>query len=159
MTKANGHAATSSTPPLSIHGQYLKDFSFENPNPLEAFGGDHQDKQPQINIDIQVKAEPVGEKTFEVVLHVRAEAKREKSQLFLTEISYAGIVSLGDEVPQEHYGPLLMLHCPALLFPFARPLIADATRNGGFPPLMMDPVDFARLYHEQQTQTEQPQTT
>lgn len=147
MTKANGQAAPS-LPPLSIHGQYVKDFSFENPNPLEVFGSDNHNKQPQIAIDIQVNAEPVGDKAFEVVLHIRADAKREQQQLFLTEISYAGLVSLGD-VAQEDIGPLLMIHCPALLFPFARHLIADATRNGGFPPLMLDPVDFARLYQDQ----------
>ncbi len=152
MTNANGQPQDLPAPPLMIHGQYVKDFSFENPNPLAVFGGEPNDKQPQIAIDIQVNAEPVGEKTFEVVLNITANAKRDDQQFFLTEISYAGLVSIGD-VPDEHVGPLLMIHCPALLFPFARHLIADATRNGGFPPLMLDPVDFARLYEDQQKRT------
>lgn len=141
---------TNSLPPLSIHGQYVKDFSFENPNPLAVFGAENSTQQPQISVDIQVNAEPVGDKAFEVILNVRASAKREEQQLFLTEISYAGLVSLG-EVPQEHVGPLLMIHCPTLLFPFVRQLIAEATRNGGYPPLMLEPVDFSRLYEDQQT--------
>lgn len=148
----NAEIKDSVAPPLTIHGQYLKDFSFENPNPLAVFGGESSDKQPQIAIDIQVNVDPVGEKTFEVVLTITANAKREDQQFFLTEISYAGLVSIGN-VPDDHVGPLLMIHCPALLFPFARHLIADATRNGGFPPLMLDPVDFARLYEDQQKKT------
>ena len=149
MATANGQHSPSSASPLSIHGQYVKDFSFENPNPLAVFGAENQDKQPQIAIDIQVKAEPIAEKAYEIVLSVRADAKRDEQQLFLTELSYAGLVSLGD-VPQEHVGPLLMIHCPTLFFPFVRQLIAEATRNGGYPPLMLEPVDFSHLYEEQQ---------
>ena len=152
MANENAQTTTAPLPPLMIHGQYVKDFSFENPNPLAVFGGEPSDKQPQIAIDIQVNAQPVGEKSFEVVLNITANAKREEQQFFLTEISYAALVSIGD-VPEEHVGPLLMIHCPAMLFPFARHLIADATRNGGFPPLMLDPVDFARLYEDQQKRT------
>jgi preprotein translocase subunit SecB len=148
MTTANGQS-TPPVSPISIHGQYVKDFSFENPNPLAVFGADNADKQPQISVDIQVNAESIAEKTFEVVLNVRADAKRDQQQLFLTEISYAGLVSLG-EVPQEHVWPILMIHCPTLFFPFVRQLIAEATRNGGYPPLMLEPVDFSQLYEDQQ---------
>lgn len=143
-------------PPLTIHAQYVKDLSFENPHPFLAFKNDLTDKPPQIGIDIQVNVHPLEEKTFEVVLMIRADAKRDQSQLFFVEISYGGIVSIGPQVASEHINPLLMISCPALLFPYIRHLISDATRNGGFPPLMLDPVDFARIYEDQQNKEVQP---
>ena len=133
--------------PFAIRGQYIKDFSFENPNPLK-FLSEEFNKQPTISVDIQAKAGPVGDKVFEVVLDIQVDAKQDKEQVFLAELSYAGIVILGN-IPPEHIEPLLMIHAPSLFFPFARNIISDAIRDGGFPSLMLSPVDFAYLYQQQ----------
>lgn len=145
MTQANGHDATL---PFTIQAQYVKDFSFENPNPLSQFS-EKAEIQPSISVDIQAKADVVNNATFEVTLEIRIDAKRENEQMFLTELSYAGLVTIGN-IEEKFISPLLMIHCPTLLFPFARNIIANATRDGGFQPLMLAPVDFAYLYQQQQ---------
>ena len=139
--------------PFVIRGQYIKDLSFENPNPLKHLT-EETDKKPNISVDIQAKAAAIGENTFEVVLEIQIDAKREGEQMFITELSYAGIVTLGN-VAEEHIEPLLMIHCPSLLFPFARNIIADVVRDGGFAPLMLAPVDFAYLYQQQKAGVQQ----
>jgi preprotein translocase subunit SecB len=137
--------------PITVHAQYIKDFSFENPNPLESFKNENN-AQPNISVGIQAKADNLGGRNFEVILEIRIDATREKTPLFVTELSYAGIVTLGDDVSENEAGPLLMIECPRLIFPFARNILADVTRDGGFPPLMLAPVDFAALYEQQKNQ-------
>lgn len=139
--------------PFVIRGQYIKDLSFENLNPLK-YLTEESDKKPNISVDIQAKASVVADNTFEVVLEIQIDAKRDDEQMFITELSYAGIVTLGN-VAEEHVEPLLMIHCPSLLFPFARNIIADAVRDGGFAPLMLAPVDFAYLYQQQKAASPQ----
>jgi preprotein translocase subunit SecB len=144
MTQQVGQEATL---PFVIRGQYIKDLSFENPNPLK-YLVEESDKEPSITVDIQATSNAIAEKIFEVVLHVRVDAKRNDEQMFLGELTYAGLVSIG-ELPDEFVKPLLLIHCPNLLFPFARNILSDAVRDGGFPPLMLAPVDFAYLYQQQ----------
>jgi preprotein translocase subunit SecB len=139
------------TLPITIHAQYIKDFSFENPSPIASFSNE-SNAQPNISVGIQAKADNLGGRNFEVVLEIRIDATREKAPLFVTELSYAGIVTLGDNVSESEAGPLLMIESPRLLFPFARNILADVTRDGGFPPLMLAPVDFAALYEQQKNQ-------
>jgi len=132
--------------PLTIHGQYIKDLSFENPRAPQSL---IEQKQPQLSLNVNVTTRQFDAKTFEVTLSVEANAQTpEKEPLFMLELVYAGTVSLGD-VPQEAYGPLLLIETPRLLFPFARAIVANATREAGFPPLNVAPVDFAALYRQQ----------
>ncbi len=101
---------------------------------------------PNIQVDIDVQGEGKGDNTFEVILKVRAEAKVKNEGVYICELSYAGLFSIN--VPQEHLGPVLMIDCPLILFPFLRRVIADVTGDGGFAPLMLSPVDFAALYKQ-----------
>jgi preprotein translocase subunit SecB len=139
------------TAPITVHAQFIKDLSFENPNPIAAFTTENA-AQPNISVNVQARVENLGGRNFEVILDIRIDATREKSPLFLTELVYAGIVSLGESVAEEDAGALLMVECPRLLFPFARNILADVTRDGGFPPIMLAPVDFAALYEQQKNQ-------
>jgi preprotein translocase subunit SecB len=142
------------TMPFTIHAQYIKDLSFENPSPIASFTNENN-AQPNISVGIQAKAENLGGRNFEIVLDIRIDATRDKNQLFMTELSYAGIVTLADSVEEQDAGALLMIEGPHLLFPFARNILADVTRDGGFPPLMLAPVDFAMLYEQQKNQEDQ----
>ena len=154
-TPANGQPNEPSQPPaLTINGQYIKDFSFEAPNTPEIFNL-LQTEMPNIQVDIDVQGEGKGDNVYEVVLKVRAEANVKSEGVYICELSYAGLFSLN--VPQEHLGPVLMIECPLILFPFLRRVVADVTGDGGFAPLMLSPVDFAMLYEQRikQAQNEQ----
>jgi preprotein translocase subunit SecB len=132
--------------PLTLHGQYIKDLSFENPRAPQSL---IEQKQPQLTLNVNVTTRQFDTKTFEVSLAVEASAQTaEKEPLFMLELIYAGTVSLGD-VPQDAFGPLLLIETPRLLFPFARAIVANATREAGFPPLNIAPVDFVALYRSQ----------
>lgn len=136
-------AGQAKTPPsMKILGQYLKDLSFENPNSPQSLS---QKGQPEINVQVNVNAKPAGENEFEVELHLEAKATHEGKSMFAADLLYAGVFRL-ENVPQEALHPIVLVECPRMLFPFARQILADATRNGGFPPLMLDPIDFASMY-------------
>ncbi len=138
--------------PLTINGQYTKDLSFEAPGAPEIFNL-LQQEIPNIQVDIDVQAEGKGENVFEVVLSVRAEAKAKEEIAYIAEISYAGLFTVN--VPAEHMGPVLLIECPMILFPFLRRIIADATGDGGFAPLMLTPIDFASLYQQRMAQAQE----
>jgi preprotein translocase subunit SecB len=106
-----------------------------------------QDKQPEISIQINVGATNLGGTDFEVLLAIEGKATNGDKVLFAFELAYAGVFRI-ENVPQDSLHPFVMIECPRLLFPFAREIIATATRNGGFPPLMLDPVDFVSLYRQ-----------
>ena len=132
--------------PLTMHGQYIKDLSFENPRAPQSL---IEQKQPQLTLNVNVATRQFEAKTFEVTLTIEASATTpEKEPLFVLELVYGGTVSL-NEVPQEAFGPLLLIEVPRLLFPFARAIVANATREAGFPPLNIAPVDFVALYRQQ----------
>lgn len=139
--------ATTATavPPLGVNGQYIKDLSFEVPNAPAIFS-ELGRGTPEIPIQIDIRASQIQDKVFEVVLHLHIEGKVGDKQAFIVELAYAGIFTIN--VPQEHLQPVLLIECPRLLFPFARNIVADITRDGGFPPLMMQPVDFVTLYRQ-----------
>jgi preprotein translocase subunit SecB len=132
-------------PGIHVLGQYIKDLSFENPGAPRSLRP--SDKPPRLDVNVNVNARPQSESEFEIELKLEAKAERGEETLFIAEVSYAGLFQIRN-VPQEHMHPLLLIECPRLLFPFARQIIADATRQGGFPPLMIDPVDFAALYRQ-----------
>ncbi len=131
------------TPSLNILAQYTKDLSFENPGAPRSLQA--RDKAPAININVNVNANPLSEADFDVILTLNAEAKEGDKIVFAAELVYGGVFRITG-FPQEHMLPLLFIECPRLLFPFARQIIADVTRNGGFPPLMIDPIDFAQMF-------------
>lgn len=133
------------TPPsLRVLGQYVKDLSFENP------GHPPVQEQPNIDLGIDVGAAPHadGNGMFEVSLKLSAKATSGETVLFITELDYAGLFQL-QNVPDNQVEPMLLIECPRLLFPFARRIVAEITREGGFPPLLIDPVDFVALYQAQ----------
>jgi preprotein translocase subunit SecB len=132
-------------PQLNVVAQYVKDFSFENPNAPKSLGP--QQQQPAINVQINVNANALSDTDLEVVLHLEGKAEHDGTVLFGFELSFAGIFRI-QNVPQESLHPVVMIECPRLLFPFAREIIATAVRNGGFPPLLLDPVDFVGLYRQ-----------
>ncbi len=134
------------TTPLKINAQYIKDFSFEVPNAPNVFV-EMQQNSPDINIDITVNARQLHENTFEVSLGVNASCKVGEEAGFILELDYSGAFTLN--VPEEHRQAVLMIECPRLLFPFARNIIADVTRDGGFPPVMLGMVDFVAMYQRQ----------
>ena len=140
---ANGNGAQQQQPSLNILAQYIKDLSFENPGAPQALRA--REKAPDININVNVNANPLADKDFDVVLTLNAEAKAEGKTLFQVELTYGGVFRI-DGFPQEHMLPVLFIECPRLLFPFARQIVADATRNGGFPPLLIDPIDFGQMF-------------
>ena len=142
------------SPALAINGQYIKDFSFEAPNTPEIFNL-LQTEMPNIQVDIDVQGEGKGDNLYEVILKVRAEANVKNEGVYICELSYAGLFSLN--VPQEHLGPVLMIECPLILFPFLRRVVADVTGDGGFAPLMLSPVDFAGLYQQRIKQAQDEQ--
>lgn len=149
MAKKNTTTPTPSSKEggVFVNIQYIKDFSFENPHaPMSLIA---KKEAPKINVSVDVRINPLEEKTFEVTLITSARATLEEKNLFLAELSYAGIFTL--EVAAGDVEPILMIYCPSLLFPFARQIIADATRQGGFPPLLIDPIDFATLYRQYKT--------
>lgn len=137
--------------PLTIHSQYIKDLSFESP----AAPGVFQRLQAQntnIQVNVNVQAHGIAEKTYEVVLTITSECKTGDLTAFVLELSYGGVfgVNVGNDMLQ----PVLLIECPRLLFPFARHIIATATRDGGFPPLMLGPVDFVALYQRMITESQ-----
>jgi preprotein translocase subunit SecB len=141
-------------PAMRILGQYLKDFSFENPNAPQSLTP--QQKQPDINISVNVNARNLGPNDFEVELHLDAKASGDDKTIFAAELLYAGIFRL-EGFPQNLLHAAVLIECPRMLFPFARQIMADATRNGGFPPLMLDPIDFAAMYQQRMRQQAEAQ--
>lgn len=139
---------TDANAPVTVRAQYVRDLSFESPNPLKAFTA-QMETAPTISVNVQARANSLGNNNFEVILDLNAEAKRESDVLFVAELSYAGVFTIG-EVSEDQVGPLVMIDCPQLLFPFARNIMADVTRDGGFPPLYLSPIDFASLYLQNQ---------
>ena len=127
---------------LIINAQYIKDLSFENPRAPQSLM--QQATPPSVEINIDVKAQTVGPENYEVVLTMKASAKAQNDTLFLAELSYGAVVTVRN-VPQAMMGHVLLVETPRLMFPFARNIIAETTRDGGFPPLMINPVDFAEL--------------
>jgi preprotein translocase subunit SecB len=130
---------------LKILGQYLKDFSFENPNAPQSLAP--QPQQPDINIAVNVNARNLAPTDFEVELHLDAKATSGGKVIFAAELVYAGIFRL-ENFPPNLLQAAALIECPRMLFPFARQIMAEATRNGGFPPLMLDPIDFVGMYQK-----------
>jgi preprotein translocase subunit SecB len=144
--------AANAGPQLLVLAQYIKDLSFENPN---APGSLAQSAQPQINISVNVTAKPLTQTDAEVELRLEGKAEASGTVMFNIELVFAGVFRI-QNVPAENVNPLMMIECPRLLFPFAREIVANSVRNGGFPPLLLDPIDFVALYQQRVAQMQAP---
>jgi preprotein translocase subunit SecB len=129
---------------ITINAQYIKDVSFEAPNVPAIFM--EKGAAPEISVNVDVKAGKVQDDLFEVALKITTEAKVKDKTAFLCEVEYACVATIA--LPPESLEPVLLIEVPRLLFPFARNIIADLTRESGFPPLMINPIDFVGLYHK-----------
>jgi preprotein translocase subunit SecB len=136
-------------PTMVVNAQYVKDLSFENPNAPSSLM--EQSGAPNIEVSIDTSAVQLEGSTYEVTLTVRAEGTSDGNNLFLVETAYAGIFTLGD-VAEEYVAPLLYVEAPRQLFPFARAIVADCVRDGGFPPLLIHPIDFMALFQQRAAQ-------
>lgn len=143
-------------PQLQLVGQYVKDLSFENPGIGMAV------QRPQIEFNVDLQARRIGEQPqppqYEVEMKLRVTATDSGKPMFLLELAYAGIFLLNN-VPEDSVQPIVMIECPRLLFPFARRIIADVVRDGGLPPLMIDPIDFVALYRRKLAETSTQRVT
>lgn len=137
-------------PQAGLLSQYVKDLSFENPNAPAVY---QWQGQPQIDIQFNIASGMVGEDAYEVILKVEAKAIAADKVAFQVELSYAGLFALRN-IPDDQLQPFLLAEAPRILFPFARRVLADAVRDGGFPPLLLEPIDFGQLYMSQAEQAE-----
>jgi len=134
------------TPGLMIGAQYIKDLSFENPQGPEFLAS--LQETPQVSIEVHTNARALGSSAHEVTLFIRGEAETDGKTVFIVELTYGGIITV-NVADSEIIKPLLLIEAPRHLFPFARAIVANITRDGGFPPLLIDPLDFAGMYIEQ----------
>jgi len=154
-------------PPLVVNAQYVKDLSFEVPNAPEVFSSLKAQPNVNINLDVQARRLQDGQDVFEVTLQIKAEAVEgpatpngqgsDQKPVFIAELAYCGVFTLTG-VPENTVEPVLLVECPRLLFPYARNILADVTRDGGFPPVLLQPIDFVALWQsrrggQQQTAT------
>lgn len=136
-------------PQLRVLTQYIKDISFENPNVPRSLGP--QEQQPTIGVRVDVNVQRFSNTDFEITLAIGVDAKSKDDVMFLVELEYSGLFRLAN-IPADSLEPLLLIECPRQIFPFARRIIADVTRDGGFPPLLIDPIDFAGLYEQRRVE-------
>src|SRR5499433_2741367 len=151
-TTGNGADSATTTSPggpqqLILNAQYIKDLSFENPRAPQSLI--QPTTQPSVDINVDVKAQNLAPDVFEVILTINATARAQEEPVFLVELAYGTVVTVKN-TPAEMLAPLILIETPRIVFPFARAIIANATRDGGFPPLMINPIDFAELLRRQQ---------
>lgn len=135
-------------PIVKLNAQYLKDFSFESPSSPASLVP--QKEAPKIEVSLNLEAKESTKDNFEVIIHITCSAKTDAMNIFTIEAKYAGLFTIQNLEPAQKE-QVLLIHCPTILFPFARRIIADGTRDGGFQPLMIDPIDFAYLYQQRKT--------
>ena len=145
---ANGQA---NCPGIRILAQFVRDFSFENPNAPESLRA--TDGQPNIDMNVEMSARQREDGLFEVDLKLSAKALREGVAVFVVELVFGGLFQI-EGVSAEDLEPVLLIECPRFLFPFARRLVADVTSEGGYPPFLIDPIDFAGVYAARKAQIE-----
>ena len=145
-------AETADQPGIRILAQFIRDLSFENPRAPEALRGGTA--QPQIDLGVEMNARGRDDGFFEVDLKLSAKASREDGPVFVVELLYGGVFQITG-VTAEDMEPVLLIECPRYLFPFARKIIADVTADGGYPPFMLDPIDFAGVYTARKAQSDQ----
>lgn len=150
-SNATGAAAA---PSVEISGQYVKDLSFESPNAPMSLT--QQKDSPKIDISLNIEAKGFKDDVYEVTIQTTAKASMATGDvLFVAELAYSGLFTLSN-IPADQKELVLLIHCPTILFPFARRILSDVTRDGGFQPLMLEPIDFAALYQQRKSQETVP---
>lgn len=149
MTENGGEANKSAQ--LTVLSQFVRKVTFEN---SAAMQGANPSGKPNINVNVNVDAKPLAEGRYSAALKTVVSASTDEMKVFTIDLDYVGVFQLSN-VPQEALQPVLLIECPRLLFPFARRIVAEISRDGGFPPLMLDPIDFAALYRRQLASTQQ----
>lgn len=144
-------------PHVSIVSQYVKDFSFENPDAPNTLTKLSNAPSVELSLDLNISKVEGNENTYEVALEINAKATVEEATLFIVELVYAGMFVI-ENIPLEQHEPILAIHCPNMIFPFARRIISDITQEGGFQPLRIDPIDFARMYHKKSSESQMDNT-
>ena len=140
---------------VRVVGQYIKDLSFENPNVRKLLEGPGE--KPALRVEVNVNATKLADKMFESAILFKAEAASKTGVIYDLELAYAGLFEI-QNLPEQALEPFLLINCPSLLFPFLRRIVADLTREGGFPPLLLDPIDFAALFMQRQQQGKAPES-
>lgn len=140
---AGAQAQDSAEPGIRVLAQFIRDLSFENPRAPESLR--QGAAQPQIELGVEMNARGREDGLFEVDLKLSARAERDDGPVFHVELLYGGVFQISG-VPEENLEPVLLIECPRFLFPFARRVIADVTSDGGYPPFLLDPIDFAGVY-------------
>ncbi|MDE2582455.1 MAG: protein-export chaperone SecB [Rhodospirillales bacterium] len=175
-TTAPPQAAGQQTTPLVVNIQYVKDLSFEVPGAPQIFSQMRAQPQVNINLDVQARRIEEGQNLYEVSLVIRAEAQEPATQghsagngagqgqgaaagatIFVAELTYSGVFTLNG-LPDNAIEPVLLVECPRILFPFARNILSDVTRDGGFPPVLLQPIDFVALWQARRAQAQQAAT-
>ncbi len=136
--------------PLVLNIQYTKDLSFEVPGAPEIYATLREAPRVDLQLDVQARPIEAGGNIYEIALQIRADAQAQGQTCFIAELTYCGIFTIN--VPPEHLEPVLLVECPRLLFPFARNILAEVTRDGGFPPVMLQPIDFVALWQQRRGQ-------
>ena len=162
-TSAPPQEGQQQVPPLVVNIQYVKDLSFEVPGAPEVFSTLRTQPHVNINLDVQARRITDGQEVFEVTIAIKAEATETQGgngaangrPVFIVELAYSGIFTLSG-IPQEAVEPVLLVECPRLLFPYARNILADVTRDGGFPPVLLQPIDFVALWQSRRQGQGQP---
>ncbi|QLC24426.1 protein-export chaperone SecB [Parasphingopyxis algicola] len=148
---APDQSAAGDAPSANILAQYVKDLSFENPNSPGIY---QANETPKIDVQFNIGSDAAGEGVWEVMLKMDVSAKLEQGTAFQVELAYAGLFALSN-IPDQQREAFLLVEAPRILFPFARRILADTVRDGNFPPLMLEPIDFAALYMQQKAQMAQ----
>lgn len=140
----DGKQPQTTAPQLAVLGQYVKDLSFENPNAPASF---QAKEPPKIDVAVDLRANRMAEEVYEIDLKFSAKATQGEKTAFVAELVYTGLFGIKN-VPEDQLEAVCLIECPRMIFPFARRVLADTTRDGGFPPLMLDPIDFVGLYRQ-----------
>ena len=151
QTPPNGNGEDTGAPGIRVLAQFVRDFSFENPRAPESLRSGVA--QPQIDLGVEMNARGREDGLFEVDLKLSARAVRDDETVFHVELLYGGLFAI-EGVPSEDLEPVLLIECPRFLFPYARRMISDVTSEGGFPPFLLDPIDFAGVYASRKAQVE-----
>jgi preprotein translocase subunit SecB len=146
MAEQDNQPQAGGQPNISVIVQYVKDLSFESPSAPQSLRA--RTSPPEIKIAVNVQANPISENQLEIELRMEARANDKDAVLFAIELVYAGIFQFNN-IPNDQLRPVALIECPRLLFPFARQIVAETSRNGGFPQLLIEPVDFMTMYRQQ----------
>jgi preprotein translocase subunit SecB len=158
-TKKQGEAAGNERVtglPFAINDQYVKDISFENINYMIRY--QEAPAQPQVTVNVETNVAKIDKTYYEVVMKVSIRSFVEKTDIFVLEIEYGALVGVDSSLQQDVVETVLFVHCPFLMFPFVRRIVSDTVSSGGYPPLLIEPIDFASLYVERKQATQKQET-